>query len=192
MRAMCWWPILRTASSGSTSAEATTGTKRKPAVASLHRAPQSRKPPGGGFLLLGRTNYFIAPEAALALLIELMADEAAMPADEAASIADVAADEAAMLAEAAASDVIGDDAIVAGGGRGRGGGRRTCRPSSCKAAKATAAAIVAINRAVLMFLLDLGSYNFQQLWEPSSRGPQHWKARKRVLSPVLSMPSRRL
>ncbi len=103
------------------------------------------------------SSYFIAPEAALAALsIELMADEAATPADDAASIADVAADDAAMLAEAAMS-VTGavDGAIVAGGVV-----VVVVVDSSffVQAAKVTAAASVAINRAVLMFLLDLGSY----------------------------------
>ena len=125
--------------------------------------------------------YFIAPEAALAVLIELMADEAAMPAEEAASIADVAADEAAMLAEAAASVVIGDEADIVAGGVVVVVVVVDVSSFLVQAAKATAAAIVAINRAVLMFLLDLGSYNFRQLWEPSSRGPQHSKVPEPML-----------
>ncbi len=89
-----------------------------------------------------------------------------MPADEAASIADVAADEAAMLADAAASLDIDDEADIVAGGVVV----VVVVVSSffVQAANATAAAIVAINRAVLMFLLDLGSYNFRQLWEPSA------------------------
>lgn len=102
------------------------------------------------------SSYFIAAEAALAAMLnELIAAEAAVPADDAASIADVAADEAAVLAEAAMSVTeAAADAIVAGGVT------IVVVASSffVQAAKVTAAASVAINRAVLMFLLDLGSY----------------------------------
>ncbi len=118
----------------------------------------------------GTTIYFIEPDAELPALIELMADEAAVLADDAASIADMAADDAAMLADAAASDdVIADEADIVAGGVVV----VVVVVSSffVQAAHATAAAIVAINRAVLMVLLDLGSYNFGQLWEPSCEDP---------------------
>lgn len=109
--------------------------------------------------LSNEVNYFIAPEAALA----------AMSADEAASIADVAADEAAMPAVLAMSDTDEAGAIVAGGVVVV----VVVVVSSffVQAAKVTAAASVAINRAVLMFLLDLGSDNYRQLWEPRLRTP---------------------
>ncbi len=100
------------------------------------------------------------------LPMALIADDAAVPADDAASIADVAADDAAMLAEAAMSETEADEAIVAGGVT------ITAGVSSffVQATKATEAASVAINRAVLMFLLDLGSDN-DRLWEPSAKTP---------------------
>ncbi|MDQ6629082.1 MAG: hypothetical protein M3Z29_11680 [Pseudomonadota bacterium] len=125
-------------------------------------------------------SYFIAPEA-------LIADEAAMPADEAASIADVAADDAAMEAEVASVVV---DGVVMTVVEGIAGVVVVVVVSSflVQAAKVTAAASVAINRAVLMFLLDLGSDNYRSLWEPLFEDPRI--QRHRTLAH--SMPDRRL
>jgi hypothetical protein len=111
-----------------------------------------------------------------------------MTADEAASIAEVAADEAAMPAEAAMSDTAEAGAIVAGGIV------VVVVVSSffVQAAKVTAAASVAINRAVLMFLLDLGSYNFRQLWEPSLRRPPAFEGKERACVRCLADDYRRL
>jgi hypothetical protein len=141
---------------------------------------ECKKPPEGG--LCGRTgnSYFGAEAASDAELIELIADEAAMPAEDAASIAEVAADEAAMPAEDAASVV--DGAIVAGVVV------LVVVVSSflLQAAKETAAASVTMSSAVFIFLLDFRWFGqFPEIVGTSfGRGPHRSKTRKAMAFPV--------
>jgi hypothetical protein len=81
-----------------------------------------------------------------------MAPEAALIAEDAASIAEVAAEEAAAIALDAASTAAAGAAIV-GAGVGAGGGVSSFL---LQAAKETAAARVTISNAVFIFLLDFG------------------------------------
>ena len=98
----------------------------------------------------------------------MFADCAASIADEAADIAAPAAAEAPLSAGVVTTVVV-DGAVVAGGVV-----VVVVVVSSflVQAAKETAAASVTINRAVFIFLLDLGFVKlFGQSWEPSERSP---------------------
>ncbi len=126
--------------------------KRRPKAAVLHSCRPN---------YFGMEDMFIAAEADIA--------EA-----EAASMAEVAAAEADIMAEVAASEALLDIGVVvtmAGvvtvvvvdtGG---------VSSFLVQAAKLTAAASETINRVVFIFLLDLGSDNFRELWEPFCQGP---------------------
>jgi hypothetical protein len=99
-----------------------------------------------------------------------MEAEADIAADDAASMADVAAEEAAIVApEVSAGGGVTTvvDGVVAGV-------VVVVVVSSflVQAANETAAARVTMSNAVFIFLLDLGSDNYRQLWEPSlSKSP---------------------
>ena len=130
-------------------------------------------------------NYFIAPEAALAAIMDdVAADEAASIADDAAIIDDVAAAEA----EASVDDI--DGATMTAGGV-----VVVVVVSSflLQAANETAAASVTINNAVFIFLLVLGVRTMTgQLWEPSREEPHRSKTRKAEAFQCLTLDYRRL
>ena len=116
-----------------------------------------------------RTSYFIAPDAA-----DIDA-EADIAAEDAASIADVAADEAAIVAADVSAGGVVTTVVVDGVAAGV-----TVVVSSflVQAANETAAARVTISNAVFIFLLDLGSNNYRQSWEPLSKSPSIFKTWK--------------
>lgn len=117
-----------------------------------------KKPPEGGLSSSAETAQFVPEAAPLALMdepIEPIAEEAAIPAEDAASMAEVAADEAAMPADEAASiggvlidgvDIVDGGVVVV----------VVVDVSSflLQAAKDTAAASEIISKALFMFLLD--------------------------------------
>jgi len=129
----------------------------------------------GRLLRLGRTNYFIAPEAALAAIIDdVAADEAASIADEAAIIDDVAAAEAEASVDVAGATTAGGVVVVV-----------VVSSFLLQAAKETAAASVTINNAVFIFLLVLGgSDNDRAVVGTLSRGAPSFKDKESGGIPV--------